>query len=125
MPWCTRVGAASKGVDTEEYGFDFILNFMPQVRDFCETVQHLRELDLTRGVLDSLAVRGGRVHPVLDTQGSRTSRISDGIVTMPFITFDGNLPVTPKKCSPGSGLPGVPYWADFQTVHLNPRTPRT
>ncbi|MBU2981982.1 hypothetical protein KO498_09160 [Lentibacter algarum] len=68
--------ATSKGVDTDEYGFEFVLNFMPQVRDFCETIQRLRELDRTRGVLDSLAVRGGRVHPVLDTQGSRTSRIS-------------------------------------------------
>jgi len=68
--------ATLKGVDTDEYGFEFILNFMPQVRDFCETIQHLRELDRTRGVLDSIAVKSGRVHPVLDTQGSRTSRIS-------------------------------------------------
>ncbi|WP_368186509.1 hypothetical protein [Aestuariibius sp. HNIBRBA575] len=68
--------ATSKGIDTEEYGFDFVLNFMPQVRDFSEAVQDVRELDRTRGVLDSLAVRGGRVHPILDTQGSRTSRIS-------------------------------------------------
>ncbi len=74
--------AKAKGVDFDEYSFDFVLNFMPQVRDYTEAVLALRELDLTRGVLDSIAVKDSRVHPVLDTQGSRTSRIS---VRSPFL----------------------------------------
>ncbi|CUJ94718.1 DNA polymerase I, thermostable [Shimia thalassica] len=74
--------AVAKGVDFEEYSFEFVLNFMPQIRDYTESVLTLRELDLTRGVLDSIAVKDSRVHPVLDTQGSRTSRIS---VRSPFL----------------------------------------
>jgi hypothetical protein len=74
--------AVAKGVDFDEYSFEFVLNFMPQIRDYTESVLTLRELDLTRGVLDSIAVKDRRVHPVLDTQGSRTSRIS---VRSPFL----------------------------------------
>lgn len=68
--------SASQGVDLQEYSFDFVLNFIPQVRDYCEAVQNLRDLDHTRGTLNSIAIKDNRVHPVLDTQGSRTSRIS-------------------------------------------------
>ena len=68
--------ASKHGVDLEEYSFDFVLNYLPQVRAFSEAVISLRELNITRGILDSIAVKDNRTHPVLDTQGSRTSRIS-------------------------------------------------
>lgn len=64
------------GVDLEEYGLDFSLNYLPQMSDYASAVQDIRNLAASREVLDSIPVQAARVYPTIDTQGSRTSRIS-------------------------------------------------
>ena len=46
--------ASKHGVDLEEYSFDFVLNYLPQVRAFSEAVISLRELNITRGIMEKL-----------------------------------------------------------------------
>ncbi len=68
--------AISKKVDLKDYSHEFVFNYHPAVREFAKSVTELRELNTTRGVLNSVAVKSKRVHPIVDTQGSRTSRLS-------------------------------------------------
>lgn len=70
------------GVDLEEYGLDFALNYLPKLTNYASAVQNIRTLSATREVLDGIPVKADRVFPTIDTQGSRTSRIS---VRSPFL----------------------------------------
>jgi len=70
------------GVDLGEYGLDFALNYLPQMTNYASAVQNIRNLSAAREVLDSIPVKADRVFPTIDTQGSRTSRIS---VRSPFL----------------------------------------
>lgn len=71
-----------QGVDLEEYGLDFAFNYLPNIRPYAEASQRVIDLSASRGVLDSIPVKTDRVFPTVDTQGSRTSRIS---VRSPFL----------------------------------------
>lgn len=70
------------GVDLDEYGLDFAFNYLPHIRPYATATQKVRDLSASRDVLDSIAVKTDRVFPTVDTQGSRTSRIS---VRSPFL----------------------------------------
>lgn len=70
------------GVDIDRYSLDFITNYLPQIRSYADSVLQLREIFASREVLNSIAIKSDRVHPMVDTQGSRTSRL---MVRNPFL----------------------------------------
>lgn len=74
--------AIRQGVDLDEYSLEFALHYLPQMREYAEAVQRLRDLSTARDVLESIAIKSNRVYPTVDTQGARTSRIS---VRSPFL----------------------------------------
>ncbi|AZB55467.1 DNA polymerase I [Cereibacter sphaeroides] len=74
--------ARRQGVDVDEYGLDFTFSYLPQIRPYAVATQKVRELSAAREVLESIPVKSDRVFPTIDTQGSRTSRIS---VRSPFL----------------------------------------
>lgn len=69
-------------IDLEKYSLEFSMSYLPQMKDYSELVETTRNLSLARDVLNSMPVKSGRVFPIIDTQGSRTSRIS---VRSPFL----------------------------------------
>ena len=71
-----------QGVDLDEYGIDFAFNYLPQIRTYAVAAQTVLDLSASRDVLNSIPVKTDRVFPTVDTQGSRTSRIS---VRSPFL----------------------------------------
>lgn len=69
-------------IDLSEYSLDFAMNYLPQMNSYSELVKRVRDLSIARDVLNGMPLRSGRVFPIVDTQGSRTSRIS---VRSPFL----------------------------------------
>ncbi|GAN15305.1 MULTISPECIES: DNA polymerase [Sphingomonas] len=69
-------------VDLEEYSLDFAMSYLPQMKAYSDLVKRVRDLSLARDVLNGMPLRSGRVFPIVDTQGSRTSRIA---VRSPFL----------------------------------------
>ncbi|WP_396594420.1 DNA polymerase [Brevundimonas sp. R86498] len=63
------------GFDLDDVSIEYLLDYVPHVRDFGSDTIALREADAARRVLGSLTLSTKNTRPVLDVFGSRTSRI--------------------------------------------------
>jgi len=63
------------GFELDEVSVEYLLEFVPQERDFGGDTMALVALDTARRMLSSLTLTSNSVRPVVDVFGSRTSRI--------------------------------------------------
>lgn len=64
-----------EGFDLDDVSIEYLLEYVPHVRDFGSDTIALWEADAARRVLGSLTLSSTTTRPVLDVFGSRTSRI--------------------------------------------------
>jgi len=64
-----------KGFNLDGISLDYILEYIPMEGDFGPALKNLRELKATRGILNDLSLSTGTISPLVDSFGTRTSRI--------------------------------------------------
>ncbi len=65
-----------KGFNLNEASIDYILNYLPMTDDFGSEVLSLLKLDRTHRALNDISCKSNRVHCLVDSFGSITSRIT-------------------------------------------------
>lgn len=66
---------AKEGYDLDGVSLDYILKFVPAANGFAEDLIELRRAHAARLIISRMAIGGGRVFPIPDTQATVTSRI--------------------------------------------------
>lgn len=64
-----------KGFNLDGISLDYILEYIPMEGDFGPALKNLRELKATKGILNDLSLSTGTISPIVDSFGTRTSRI--------------------------------------------------
>ncbi|MEP4990680.1 MAG: DNA polymerase [Paracoccaceae bacterium] len=63
------------GFDLSGVSTQYVLEFLPHEHDFGNDTLVLQDFDSAKQVLSSLAISSGRVRPIIDVFGARTSRV--------------------------------------------------